>query len=149
MLPVFFRNAGVDCVSHDGSTRKWWTLAKLQEYSANIDDMEKIIKRLANPKEYKGNAEITNKVLCRLNEILSVEGIKVEIIGVNPVIHEILPNLLEKNKVISQIFPIPDFPEMLDDPSFNEILKYRWKETLKCIENKTYLSAIILIGQHT
>ncbi|MCL5986305.1 MAG: hypothetical protein M1371_07035 [Actinobacteria bacterium] len=124
-------------------------MAKLQEYSANIDDMEKIIKRLANPKEYKGNAEITNKVLCRLNEILSVEGIKVEIIGVNPVIHEILPNLLEKNKVISQIFPIPDFPEMLDDPSFNEILKYRWKETLKCIENKTYLSAIILIGQHT
>jgi hypothetical protein len=145
MLPTFFRNAGLDCPPHDGSTRKWWTLARLEEYNTHPESLEKVIKRLANPKEYRGDLEITNNVLIKLNEILSVEGLKVELRGVNPIIHEITPTLIEKKKT-SKVFPIPDFSTIVNDSSLREILKIRWQETLKCIENGAYLSAIIMMG---
>lgn len=146
MLPIFFRNAGLDCPAHDSSTRKWWTLERLEEYNTSPLHIVRVIKRLANPKEYKGNSEITNKILNRLNEILSVEGIKVEIEGVSPIIREITPTVSERKKETSLAFPIPDFLTIIDDPSLGEILKVRWKETLRYIENEAHLSAIIMMG---
>ena len=50
-LPIFFRNAGLECPDHDGTTRKWWTLERLEEYNKNPDEIKKVILRLANPKE--------------------------------------------------------------------------------------------------
>jgi hypothetical protein len=146
-LPIFFRNAGLDCPNHDGSTRKWWTLARLKEYNIfNPVDIEKVVKRITDPKEHKGDSEMTNKVLNRLNEILSVEGLKVEIVGVSPIIREITPALVKKKKETSLVFPIPNFSIIVDDSSLDEILKSRWKETVKCIESEAYLSGIIMMG---
>lgn len=145
-LPQFFWNAGLECPGHDGSTRKWWALARLQEYSSVPDNLEKIVKRLANPKEYRGDSELTNKAINKLNQILSVEGIKVELSGVSPRIREITPSLQEKKKETSQVYPIPDFSMVIDDPSLNDILNARWKESLKCIENEAYLSGVIIMG---
>lgn len=146
MLPVFFRNAGLFCPPHDGSTRKWWTLGRLEEYNQDPLQIEKVIKRLANPKEYKGNSEITNKVITELNTLLSVEGLKVELEGVTPRIIEITPSVVATKKKISEAFPIPDFTKIIRDPSLENILISRWKETIRCIESEAYLSAIIMMG---
>ena len=143
-LPVFFENAGLRCPPHDGSTRKWWTLERLKEYNKDPSVMEKIIKRLANPKEYAGDPEITEEVISRLNQILNVEGIKVELQGVNPIIREITPTLAKKKSAV--IPPIPDFSVIIDDAVLNKILKDRWNETIKCIEGEAYLAAIIMMG---
>ena len=50
-LPLFFRRAGVECPDHDGSTRKWWTLERLQEYNRRPEEVEQVILRLAEPRE--------------------------------------------------------------------------------------------------
>jgi len=143
-LPVFFENAGLRCPPHDGSTRKWWTLERLKEYNKDPSAMEKIIKRLANPKEYAGDLRITQNVIDKLNQILSVEGIKVELKGVTPILREITPTLIEKKKRV--IFPTPDFSAVIDDAILSEILKNRWSEVTKCIESGAYLAAIIMMG---
>jgi len=146
MLPKFFRNAGLYSPDHDGSTRKWWALERLQEYSSEPENLEKIIKRLADPKEYRGDPELTTKAINKLNQILKVEGMKIELLGVIPKIREITPSFPEKKKETSQAYPIPDFSMIIDDSSLNDILGARWKETLKCIESEAYLSGIIIMG---
>ena len=120
MLPIFFRNAGLRCPSHDGSTRKWWTLDRLREYNADPQKMEKVIQRLADPKEYKGDFEITNEVMKRLNKILSIEGLRVELDRVTPIVHEIEPTL-QKEEIFSQD-EIPDFSKIINDDQLYKIL---------------------------
>jgi len=146
MLPKFFRNAGLYCPDHDGSTRKWWALARIDEYSLRPENFEIIIKRLADPKEYRGDPDLTTKAINRLNQILKVEGMTVELSGVIPKIREIAPSLPEKKKETSQTYPIPDFSMIIDDSSLNDILGARWKEALKCIESEAYLSGVIMMG---
>ena len=60
-IPVFFRHAGLDCPNHDGSTRKWWTLDRLETYNRNPINITKILKRLADPREYRGDAVLDHR----------------------------------------------------------------------------------------
>lgn len=145
-LPLFFRNAGLHCSDHDGSTRKWWTLDRLHDYNADPSQTQKIVLRLANPKEYPGEPDKTNEVI-RLNNILSVEGLNIHVDGVIPKIQEISPTVPERHKNVKQFaIPVPDFDRLINDPSLALILRARWKEVVNCIDGKTYLAAIILMG---
>jgi hypothetical protein len=145
-LPKFFRNCGLSCVDHDGTTRKWWVLDRLKEYDKQLYVMEKIIHRLADPKEYKGDSKITNIVISKLNEILCAEGYKIKLVGVQPKIQKIKPILFDKPKEISSTISKPDFLKIIDDKSMNEILQLRCEETIRCIDGKAYLSAVIMMG---
>lgn len=148
-LHRFFRNAGlIDCPNHDGSTRKWWTLDRLREYNTP-NDMEKILKRLADPREYKGDWIITQKVIDELNKLLNVEGLRIILEGTTPKIIEVKPvkpDLIGKIPEVKQIYHKPDFSKIIVDDSFNRILSSRWEEALRCIKNGAYLSAIIMMG---
>ena len=146
-LPIFFRNAGLQCPDHDGSTRKWWTLDRLQEYNADPSKIQKTILRVANPKEYPGEPHKVNEVIKRLNDILSVEGLKVYVDGVTPKIQEILPTVPEPDKSVKQFaIQVPDFDKLTDDSSLALILKSRWREIVNCVDGEAYLAAIILMG---
>jgi len=52
-LTRFFQRVGFSNFAHDGATRKWWTLSVLQQLTPN--NLNAVIYRLANPKEYGGN----------------------------------------------------------------------------------------------
>ncbi len=57
-LTSFFQRVGFSNLSHDGSTRKWWTLDALNTLSEN--NLKAVILRLANPKEYKADDVVAN-----------------------------------------------------------------------------------------
>lgn len=146
-LPLFFRNAHLQCPDHDGSTRRWWTLDRLDEYSADPSKIQKTILRLANPKEYPKEPYKINEVIKRLNDILSVEGLEVYVDGVIPRIQEISPTVPESDRNVKQFATrIPDFDSLINDPSLASILRARWKEVVNCVDGEAYLAAIILMG---
>ena len=82
----FFRRAGVN-PQGTSSTRKWFVLESLQAINGT-PSFDGVLKRLASPKEYRGDAEMTQTVTDHLNQILQVEGLELAIVGVEPQIRE-------------------------------------------------------------
>ena len=142
-LTRFFQRAGFSNFTHDGSTRKWWTLSVLGQLSEN--NLKAVILRLADPKEYKGNKEDTKKAIDNLNSILLMEGLRVELSGINPKILIVDPQFQEDSAELTPL-PPPDFLSLKMDVGLGEILKNRWSEIQTCFDAKAFLAATILMG---
>lgn len=144
-LTRFFSRAGFSNFVHNGSTRKWWTLSVLAQLTE--DNLKAVILRLANPKEYGGNKKHAEQAIKKLNEILMIEGLKVELEGVTPKLKQITPQFSEIEKEEELIpIPPPDFINLKLEPGLGEILSKRWNETQKCLDAGGYLAATILMG---
>ncbi|MBB6632615.1 hypothetical protein [Cohnella thailandensis] len=142
----FLQRAGISGYVHDGSTRKWWTLNVLNvisEYEINL-----VISRLASPKEYQGNHKQVNLALKSLNQILSMEGIYIELNGIVPEIKKgsIQFKMEEPNEKELKSLPPPDFFNLEIENNLAELLSNRWEEADKCIKAQAYLSGIIIMG---
>ena len=85
----FFRQAGLACPDHNGNTRKWWTLERLREYNTNPDNLEKVVKQLADPREYGGAIDDLKSVVKALNDVLASEDLHVEYVGRRPQVVEV------------------------------------------------------------
>lgn len=144
-LTRFFQRVGFSNFIHDGSTRKWWTLSVLEGLSDN--NLKAVISRLADPREYKGDQKKVTQAIKKLNNVLMIEGLKVELNGINPIIKEITPNFSEpeEQKELKSL-PPPDFLKLKLEPGLGEILSDRWNETQKCFDSQAYLAATILMG---
>jgi len=142
-LTRFFQRVGFANFSHDGTTRKWWTLNVLQQLTDN--NLNAVIRRLSNPKEYGGNQSQVVKALAGLNQILMVEGLKVELAGLEPAIIKITPQFAENETELKPL-PPPDFLHLKLEVGLGEILKHRWSEIQICFDSKAYLAATILMG---
>ena len=142
-LSKFFKNAGLGS-SHDGSTRKTWTLDQLVKYNNDPSKIEMIILRLANPLEYH-NIDVTKTIIEELNQILFAEGYEVSLNKNVPYIHSInttIPNKEENRKHFDKVC----FNDLVDDPKLIKVLEFRWNEIEICSLNGAHLSAIILLG---
>jgi hypothetical protein len=146
-LPRFFHNSELTCPNHDGTTRKWWTLERLKEYNKNPLDIQKVILRLSDPREYRGQANTVNEVINKLNDILAVEGFKIFLDGVTPKIRDITPTIPDPKRT-KELFavPIPDFEKLTNDPTLSPFIEGRWIEVVKCVDCGANLAAIILMG---
>jgi hypothetical protein len=130
---------------HDGSTRKWWTLDVLNQLTEN--NLKAVVLRLADPQEYRGNKKQVSQALTKLNEILMVEGLKVEIDGVKPKLKEITPQFVDQTvKQELKPLPPPDFLNLKLEPGLGEILADRWDQAQKCFNADAHLAAIIVMG---
>jgi hypothetical protein len=144
-LTRFFQRVGFSNFVHDGSTRKWWTLNVLKQLTKN--NLYGVIRRLADPKEYRGDEKVVKKAMDKLNQILSIEGLMVELNGINPTISETKPTLITRpEKEVLLPLPPPDFLNLALEPGLGEILSDRWTQAQKCITDGCYLAAIILMG---
>lgn len=144
-LTRFFQRVGFSNFVHDGSTRLWWTLSVLEQLSDS--NLRAVICRLANPREYRGDQGIVNQAIKKLNSILMIEGLKVELNGVVPIIKEITPDFSDQEeKEELRPLPPPDFLKLKIEPGLGEILSDRWNESQKCLDSEAYLAAIILMG---
>jgi hypothetical protein len=144
-LSKFFHRVGFSNFHHDGSTRKWWTLNVLEQLTEN--NLRAVILRLANPREYGGNAGQVSRALKKLNEILMIEGLRVQLNGVNPEIKEITPQFFPvEDEVELKPLPPPDFLKLKLEPGLGEILAERWDEVQKCLDSNACLAATILMG---
>src|SRR6185437_2279478 len=73
-LTQFFQDAGINAV-HDGSTRKWWVTSILEQLQPS--DLEKVILRLADLREYKADVELLKIAVKQLNGALVMDGLRV------------------------------------------------------------------------
>lgn len=144
-LTSFFHRVGFSNFAHDGSTRKWWTLGVLQQLSEN--NLKGVILRLADPREYRGNKQDVSRAISVLNEILMIEGWKVEIDGVKPKLRQITPQFVEQPDVSDlKPLPPPDFLALQLDPGLGEILADRWDQAQRCLNAEAFLAATIVMG---
>ena len=144
-LTRFFQRVGFANFAHDGSTRKWWTLEVLQQLTQR--NLKAVILRLANPREYKGNQDQIRQGIKKLNEILMIEGLKVDLDGVTPRLKEVTPQFLEEIREASAAsLPPPDFLSLQLDAGLGDILSNRWEEVQRCMNSNAHLAATILMG---
>jgi len=115
----------------------------LQQLTPN--NLNAVVIRLANPKEYGGEEEKVTKAIHHLNKILMIEGLKIQLDGITPQLITITPQFAEKEKVLKPL-PPPDFLNLKIESGVGEILGDRWKEIQKCFDAKAYLAATILMG---
>lgn len=155
-LSRFFQNAGIN-VSHDGSTRKWWTLEILKQLQPS--DIEKIILRLSDLKEYKGNKDLLKIAVKSMNEILLMDNLAVAFNGAQPILRRADPIDLNEEGLLREE-PTQDETEFLKKQFNDEIkieelgldavitsyLQNRVNEILSCPKNKVPLGSIFLLG---
>src|SRR5437867_2266856 len=79
-LEKFFKNAGwTNPPEYDGETRFTWVLEQLRERRDRNEDIQNVILRLCDPREYLGEPPQTPaEVTQALNGFLVHEGYKVE-----------------------------------------------------------------------
>jgi hypothetical protein len=141
----FFQRVGFFNFRHDGSTRKWWTLDVLNQLTEN--NLKAVVLRLADPREYRGNQQQVSQAITKLNEILMVEGLKVELEGVKPKLKEITPQFVEQPEEPDlKPLPPPDFLKLKLEPGLGEILAERWNQAQKCLNAGAHLAATIVMG---
>jgi len=144
-LTRFFQRVGFSNFQHDGSTRKWWTLNVLKQLTDK--NLKAVVLRLADPREYRGNQEQVDKAINKLNEILMIEGSKVELEGIKPRFKEITPQFAEQLKETElKPLPPPDFLNLRLEPGLGEILSNRWNQAQRCLKVEAYLAAMIIMG---
>lgn len=144
-LPTFFNDAGLECPPFQNDTRKWWTLARLEEYNKDPKSMEKVLLRLSHPKEYY-NQRIHGEVLKSLNELLALDGCKIILNGTEPelvYVNSYMPENVVKNDYKIDII---NFDQIVYNQLLCSILEIRWKEIETCISHGAYLASIILMG---
>ena len=139
-----FQRAGL-VPQGQSSTRKWFVLESLQSING-ANSLERLLLRLASPKENRGDANVTQKMLSRLNDILHVEGLEVELLGVAPVLRERNPSVTVPKSRESPVAVLPDFHRLVQDDSLARILSFRWQEAQRCVQAGAYLAAVVMMG---
>lgn len=140
----FFSRARVN-PRGESSTRKWFTLESLQTINGE-DDLERVILRLASPREYRGDTNITNKVMEHLNQVLQLEGLEVVLLGVDPQIRQCRPSASPPKSVEKHVESPPDFGRLVSDVPLANILTFRWAEAQRCFRADAHLSAVVMMG---
>ncbi len=140
----FFNRAGVHPQA-ESSTRKWFVLESLQNANGT-DDFEKVVLRLASPKEYSGDSNVTQRVVDHLNGVLQVEGVEVVLVGVEPQLRYRDASMATPRSNETQIEGPPDFHQLVSDSSLADVLSFRWQEAQRCVQGEAYLAAVVMMG---
>jgi hypothetical protein len=140
----FFRRAGVN-PQGVSSTRKWFVLESLQVINGT-NHLEQVVLRLASPKEYRGDAEMTREVTQHLNQVLQVEGLELVLSGVNPRIRERTATAVPPKPKEKPVEASPDFRRLVKDITLADILSFRWEEAQRCVRGGAHLSAVVMMG---
>lgn len=143
-LPIFFEDAGLECPSFGNESRKWWTLSCLKDYNAN-SQMKPVLLRLANPKEYRTKTN-TQIVVKELNRLIELEGLMIKFDGIKPIIVSIEPQIPIEEPEVNYTLLKPNFNLSVPDKNLSLVLNSRWDELEKCMNSKSFLCSIILMG---
>lgn len=144
-LSGFFSRAGLPHFVHDGSTRQRWVLECLKQ--CNRDELAKILKRIASPREYGGDKAKIAKAVDRLNEVTYVEGFRTILVGVDPKFEKIeidYANELAGTEL--KKIAAPDFLSLNLESGMGDILQSRWTEAQRCVDASAHLAATIMMG---
>jgi hypothetical protein len=108
--------------------------------------IEKVILRLANPQEYRGDMNTTQAVLDHLNGVLKLEGLEVALDGIRPRLRQVQAAATPPKPKGRAHEPAPDFVRIIGEPRLGAILSDRWEEAQKCMDAGAHLSGIVMMG---
>lgn len=143
-IRTFFNRAGVQ-PQGQSSTRKWFVLESLRAINGTAS-LENVLLRLASPKEYRGDPEVTQKLIEYLNQVLQVEGFEINLLGIEPQIRERKAVASPSKPKEKPLEVPPDFKLFVHDNSLADILCFRWEEAQKCARAGAHLSAVVMMG---
>lgn len=145
-LTHFFKAAGIEGPGHDGSSRNWWARQRLEQLNANPAAIEKVILRLADPREYAGDPSKVRAAVDQLNRILAIEGLSVVLAGTKPRLERGAAALAPEPPPTGAPLPTVDFATVVQDPELAAVLDERWKEVGRCVSADASLAAVVLLG---
>ena len=104
------------------------------------------MKRLASPKEYRGDAAATQAVISHLNQVLQVEGLELALVGIEPQIRERRAVTSVPKPKDTPLEVPPDLGCLVQDLSLADILIFRWAEAQRCLRAEAHLAAVVMMG---
>lgn len=142
----FFRRAGWDKVpDYDGEYRRKWTQARLTERCEDASEMEKVLLRLADPREYLDEPERLPEVIAAVNAFLIHEGFRLENPGGRPRLVACDPALAHPGHHAPAAFKAV-MTDIINDTNMARLLQHRLDEAQTCYANGAHVAAIIMLG---
>jgi hypothetical protein len=144
-LPEFFERAGLpDVPEYYGPSRHRWTLDRLEEYRDDLELQANVLRRIADPREYRSDLAQTARATQELNRVLLGEGLRIDHLGMTP-------RLVSTDSSITVLMPdslqlAVDLRELTRDDLLGELLKERWLEAGRCMDAQAFLAATIMLG---
>ena len=155
-LTRFFQGIGINA-NHDGSTRKWWVTEILKQLRPS--ELEKVILRLVDLREYKGSMTSLKLAAQSMNEILSMENLAIGFEGVQSILKRAAPinideaEMLKPNELKDEAeFLSAQFSDsiILAELDFDAIItayhQNRVDEAQACPKDNVPLGTIFLLG---
>ena len=127
----FFRRAGLRPMG-TSFKRKWFVLESLEAVNGS-GRLEHVLRRLASPKEYKGDAELTNSVIEHLNQVMIVEGLELSLQGVDAKVQKIEAAVAPSMPKHRSGDDAPDFDRLVAYTTLADILTFRSQEAQRCV----------------
>ncbi|QKW28019.1 hypothetical protein HUT11_19250 [Streptomyces seoulensis] len=145
-IAQFLENAGWHKVpEYDGEFRGEWTLQLLMERRENAAELEKVLLRLADAREYLGEPEVLSAVVNAVNGFLVHEGFRLENPGGRPRVVVCDPAMAHPGHQ-APIELKATMAEIIRELRMAALLQRRLDEARTCFSNGAHVAAIIMLG---
>lgn len=145
-IAQFLENAGwLNVPEYDGEYRGEWTLELLTARRDSPTELEKVLVRLADAREYLDEPGVLATVVNAVNTFLVHEGFRLENPGGRPRIVVCDPALAHPG----QQAPVElkaTMAEIIREPRMAALLQRRLDEARTCFANGAHIAAIIMLG---
>ncbi|GAB1340243.1 hypothetical protein ACE1SV_68330 [Streptomyces sp. E-15] len=145
-IAQFLENAGwCNVPDYDGEYRGEWTLQLLTARRDDPRELEKVLIRLADAREYLNEPDALPAVVNAVNAFLIHEGFRLENPGGRPRIVVCDPAMAHPG----QQAPVElkaTMAEIIREPRMAALLQRRLDESLTCYANGAHVAAIIMLG---
>ncbi|MGW2406046.1 hypothetical protein ACWCXK_16115 [Streptomyces sp. NPDC001739] len=142
----FLEHAGLQRLpKYDGEYRREWTLDRLTERREDPTELEKVLLRLADPREYLDEPEQLPAVISAVNAFLIHEGVRLENPGGRPRIVACDPSLAHPGSQ-GPVELRAVMTDLINDQKMAALLQHRLDEARTCYVNGAHVAAIIMLG---
>ncbi|MFD8936137.1 hypothetical protein ACFV0R_12920 [Streptomyces sp. NPDC059578] len=142
----FLEHAGWQRVpEYNGEYRMDWTLARLTERREEPTELERVLLRLADPREYLDELEQLPAVVTAVNAFLVYEGARLESQGGRPRLVACDPSLAHPSSQGPSELSAA-MTDLISDRKMAALLQHRLDEARTCYANGAHVAAIIMLG---
>ncbi|GGQ65151.1 hypothetical protein [Kitasatospora griseola] len=142
----FLRRAGwQDVPEYDGQFRREWALELLMGRRDQPAEIEKVLLRLADAREYLDEPELLADVVAAVNSFLVHEGYRLEGTGGGPRLLPCDPALAHPSEYGASELKAA-MTDIVADPKMALLLQRRLDEARTCYANGAHVAAIVMLG---
>ncbi|MFJ8624906.1 hypothetical protein ACIRD3_18960 [Kitasatospora sp. NPDC093550] len=142
----FLKRAGWQEVpEYDGQYRREWSIELLMERRNQPGEIEKVLLRLADPREYLDEPELLGEVVATVNAFLIHEGYRLENPGGAARLVPCDPALAHPTYYGASELKVV-MTDLIADEAMAELLQWRLDEARTCYANGAHVAAIIMLG---